>query len=249
LKQLTANQGSAILLLALGVALSTGLSFLLANPWATPFLGAAGAYPSFISGIRSKQYSRVAILMLVWGVFQSIAVGLASAWFPETAAVTIARGPAAAAELFHWIETGEGAEGSIRLFLPIHLRNYVVFCGLCCLTVSSAALLFGTYMLNYMNFYVAQLVTASAHPALALVVGWPIWSILRVIGFILTGVALAVVGLNLLARLQRQPPRHLLPRRFLRLGIAFVIADIVVKASLAPLWRQMLHYALFGAAD
>lgn len=187
--------------------------------------------------------------MLIWGIFQSVAIGLASAWFPETAAMTIAKGPTVATETFRWIETGEGVEGSISLFLPNHVRNYVIFCGLCCITVSSAALLFGTYMLNYMNFYVAQLVTASVNPLIALAVGWPVWSMLRVIGFILTGVALAVVSLNLLARLQHQPSRHVFPRRLLGIGIAFVVADIVVKATLAPLWRQMLHYALFGNWD
>ncbi|MGK7876816.1 MAG: hypothetical protein AB4426_27070 [Xenococcaceae cyanobacterium] len=53
--------------------------------------------------------------------------------------------------MFHWIQTGEGAEGSLRLFLPIHLRNYLIFCLLSLITLSSTALIFGIWMLNYMN--------------------------------------------------------------------------------------------------
>jgi hypothetical protein len=30
------------------------------------------------------------------------------------------------------------------------------------------------------------------------------------------------------------------------MGIGFVLADIIVKATLAPLWRQLLEYALLG---
>ncbi|MEM1309113.1 MAG: hypothetical protein AAGF98_06360 [Cyanobacteria bacterium P01_H01_bin.153] len=44
----------ALLLLLIGVSLSTAGSFLIASPWITPFLGAAGAYPVFIAGIRGK---------------------------------------------------------------------------------------------------------------------------------------------------------------------------------------------------
>ncbi|NEO87625.1 MAG: hypothetical protein F6J87_25690 [Spirulina sp. SIO3F2] len=240
------QQKTEILLLAVGATISTLLSFAIAHLWLTPLLGAAVAYPSLLMGVRRQHYWQTGVLMLLWGVFQSVAVGLAAAWFPERAAMVIVRGSAVTTEMLHWIATGEGPEGSLRLFLPIHLRNYVLFCSLCCLSVSSAALFFGTYLLNYMNFYVAQLVGASVHPGMALLVGWPIWSVLRVVGFILTGVALAVVSLKLWARSRRQRFPAIVPWSLLRWGVAFVVADIVVKATLAPLWRSLLHYALLG---
>ncbi|MEO1404440.1 MAG: hypothetical protein AAFV72_24750, partial [Cyanobacteria bacterium J06635_1] len=226
--------------------LSTTASFVISIAWLTPLLGAAVAYPVFIYLVYHKQYSRAAIAMLLWAIFQSLAVGLGTVWFPETAAEVILSGPAYTAKVFHWIQTGEGYAESLHLFLPIHLRDYLIFCGLCCLTLSSTALLFGTWLLNYMNFYVAELIRASVHPWLAIAIGWPPWSILRVIGFILTGVALAVIGLNLIDRIRKHPTQRPFPKQYLWMGIGFVIADIVVKATLAPLWRGLLHYALMG---
>lgn len=235
-----------LLVLAIGAVLSTVISFGLSIAWLTPILGAAVAYPVFLYWIYHQQYGNAAVSMLLWAVFQSLAVGMGAFWFPDMAAETILSGPTYTASMFHWIQTGEGAPGAIHLFLPIHLRHYLIFCGLCCLTVSSTALLFGTWLLNYMNFYVAQLVRASVHPWVAIIVGWPPWSMLRVIGFILTGIALAVVGLNLIARILRHPFKQSFPKPYLWIGLGFVIADIAVKATLTPLWRQVLHYALAG---
>lgn len=232
--------------LIIGVTLSTTASFVIASAWFTPILGAAVAYPIFLELVHRKQYGRTAVVMLLWALLQSLAIGVATIWFPETASETILSGPRYTTEMFHWIQTGEGAEGALRLFLPLHLRNYLIFCGLCCLSVSSTALLFGTWLLNYMNFYVAELVRASVHPWVAVLVGWPPWSILRVIGFILTGVALAVVGLNGIARLRKHPVQHPFPAQYLWMGLGFVMADIVVKTALAPTWRQLLSYALLG---
>ena len=238
----------ALAILAVGAVLSTVVSFVVSIPWLTPILGVAVAYPIFIDLVYHEQYGKAAIAMLSWAVVQSLAIGIATVWFPERAAGMILSGPTYTAEMFHWIRTGEGAEGSLKLFLPIHLRNYLIFCALCCLTASSTALLFGTWLLNYMNFYVAELVRASVHPWFAIAVGWPLWSILRVIGFILTGVALAVVGLNLIARIRKRPSHQLFPKQYLWMGIGFVVADIVVKATLAPLWRDLLRYALLVEA-
>ena len=243
-----ANWRYILPILAIGAVLSTTVSFVVSIAWLTPIFGVAVVYPIFINLVYHKQYGKAAIAMLIWAAFQSLAVGIATFWFPGRAAEVILSGSTYTDEMFHWIRTGEGAEGSLQLFLPIHLRNYLIFCGLCCLTASSTALLFGTWLLNYMNFYVAELVRASVYPWVAIVVGWPLWSILRVIGFILTGVALAVVGLNLIARIRKRPAHRPFPKQYLWMGIGFVIADIAVKASLAPLWRDLLRYALLGEA-
>ncbi|MGK7946251.1 MAG: hypothetical protein AB4058_17455 [Microcystaceae cyanobacterium] len=97
-----------------------------------------------------------------------------------------------------------------------------------------------------MNYYVAQLIAVSAKPWLAVLIGWPVWSILRVIGFICTGIALTALGLNIIRNLKHQKDQWDFPRYFLNVGIGFVIADIIVKALLAPIWQKMLFHALVG---
>ncbi len=233
-----------VTLLVIGVILSTTTSFVFGVPWLMPILGTAVPYPIFLLQVRRQQYKSVFWWMLLWGVLQSIAVIVATAIAPETAAKVILRGQSYTTEMFHWIRTGEGMEGSLNLFLPDHLLQYGIFCILCVATISSVALIFGTWMLNYMNFYVAELVKVSAKPWFAAILGWYPWSLLRIIGFIATGVALAALGLNLVTRIRGEVPKSPFPKTYMLIGIGFVIADIVVKAILAPIWQKLLLSAL-----
>ncbi|WP_138499684.1 hypothetical protein [Nostoc sp. PA-18-2419] len=233
-----------VIFLLVGVILSTTASFVFGIPWLMPIFGAAVPYPIFFLEVRRQQYKSAFWWMLLWGVLQSTAVIVATAIAPQTAAKAILRGQSYTIEMLHWIRTGEGTEGSLSLFLPDHLLQYGIFCILCVVTLSSVALIFGTWMLNYMNFYVAQLVKLSAKPWLAAILGWYPWSILRIIGFIATGVALAALGLNLLTRIRGEVPKSAFPKFYMLIGIGFVIADIVVKAVLAPIWQKMLLSAL-----
>ncbi|MGK7933457.1 MAG: hypothetical protein AB4041_18770 [Microcystaceae cyanobacterium] len=234
------------LLLLIGTVLSTVASFILGNPWLTLILGAGVIYPVFLQQVNHKTYRQALLWVLLWAFFQSIAVIVASLKAPEQAAIVIFNGKSYTEEMFHWIQTGEGAEGALRLFLPIHLQYYGTFSLLSFFTLGGASLLLGTYLLNYMNYYVAQLIFLSAKPWLAALIGWPIWSILRVIGFICTGIALTALGLTILHKLHQQQEKWEFPRHFLIIGIGFVIADIIVKALIAPLWQKMLFHALIG---
>ncbi|MCC5609928.1 hypothetical protein LC612_24925 [Nostoc sp. CHAB 5834] len=240
-----------VIFLVISVILSTTASFVFGLPWLMPILGAAVPYPIFFLQVRRQQYKSAFWWMLLWGVLQSIAVIVATAmsttgyaYAPKTAAKVILRGQSYTTEMLHWIRTGEGMEGSLNLFLPDHLLHYRIFCILCVVTLSSAALIFGTWMLNYMNFYVAELVKVSAKPWLAAILGWYPWSLLRIIGFIATGVALAALGLNLVTRIRGEVPKSPFPKTYMLIGIGFVIADIVVKALLAPIWQKLLLSAL-----
>ena len=203
-------------------------------------------YPPFLIQVRQGRYTRALQWVLLWALFQSLSIGLCTAIAPERGAEVILRGSAYTTEMLHWIRTGQGAEGSLPLFLPLHLKQYAIFCSLSLATLGSAALLLGTYLLNYMNFYVVQLVQISANPWLAAIVGWPPWSLLRLVGFVATGAALTALGLNLLLKISGRVPSHPFPTKLFSTGLGLVIADIVVKAVLAPVWRQFLKTALLG---
>ncbi|MDJ0708544.1 MAG: hypothetical protein QNJ46_35200 [Leptolyngbyaceae cyanobacterium MO_188.B28] len=203
-------------------------------------------YPPFIIDVRQGKHVLALQRVLLWALFQSLAIGACVAIAPERGSEVILRGAAYTTEMLHWIRTGQGAEGSLPLFLPLHLKQYSIFCSLSLVTLGSAALLLGTYLLNYMNFYVVQLVQLSANPWLASFVGWPPWSLLRLVGFIATGAALTALGFTLLAKMRGRLPRYPFPARLFYTGLGLVVADIVVKALLAPTWRRLLKVALLG---
>lgn len=236
----------AVLFLGLGAVLTTVASFVFGVPWLMLVLGAAVPFPIFLGAMRQTRYNLAFGLMLVWGFFQSCAVAIASLIAPTRAAAVVLSGAGYRDEMLHWIRTGEGAEGTLRLFLPIHLLHYGIFCLLSLLTFGGAALLLGTWLLNYMNFYVGELVRLSANPWIAAIIAWPPWSLLRVVGYIATGVALTAVALRWVAKVRGKTPLPPLSHRYLLVGVGFVVADLAVKAVLAPAWQQLLRNALLA---
>jgi hypothetical protein len=230
--------------LAAGAAVSTAAGFALGQAWLLPLVGAAVPFPLFLLRVRQSRYAGAVGWVLLWALFQSVAVGVATWFFPERAAEVIHRGPEYAAEMLGWVRTGEGPEGSPRLYLPIHLRHYLGFCVLSVVTVGAAALALGTWLLNYMNYYVVELVRASADRTTALLLGWPLWAAIRVVGFIVTGTALTALGSSLAAKIRDREAKIRFPVRVFLSGFGLVVADAVLKAVLAPFWQSILFRAL-----
>ena len=243
---MTGRPALTVLFLLVGAAASTAIGFLLGLPWLLPILGAAVPYAVFFPCVRAGRYRAALGWVLLWAVFQSLAVGMGTGIAPEAAREAVFRGPPYAAEMLHWVRTGEGPEGSPRLFLPIHARHFAAFCVLSLVSLGGLGLVLGTILLNYMNFYVAELIRISTDPILALAMGWPIWAILRVAGFVAVGVGTAALGMRFLARLRHRPEALPSPTRVLLLGVVLVLTDIVLKATLAPFWQGILKHALTG---
>ena len=151
------------------------------------------------------------------------------------------RGVAYRDEMFRWILTGEGREGNWRLFLPEHLKHFFLFCTTSLLTAGVWGLAFGAVLLNYMNFYVASLVLKAHRPLLVYLLGWPPWSLLRVIGFVVCGVALSEPFLSQLFRFRLEFRRSF---RLFGFGLFFILADILLKAYLANFWRNLLRHTV-----
>ena len=75
-----------------------------------------------------------------------------------------------------------------------------------------------------------------------LLFGWQPWALCRVAAFVVLGVVLAE---PLLARLKGYPYRGLSSaRRYLAWAAAGIAADWILKAALAPAWREALAAAM-----
>lgn len=141
-------------------------------------------------------------------------------------------------KMFQWILTGEGSEGDIKLFLPEHLRHFVLFCAAAFLTGGVWALAFGAALLNYMNFYVGSLSLKGDPPFLIFLMGWPIWSVVRALGFVLCGIALSEPLLSQLLRFRLDFRRA---SRYFSIGFFLILLDVLLKTTLAPFWRGLLR--------
>ncbi|MFN0151488.1 MAG: hypothetical protein ACKVU1_12365 [bacterium] len=199
--------------------------------------------PRFIAHVRAGRHGAAARDALVWALALSILTILVVLVFPERMESRVAHGPAYRDETFRWIETGVGKEGNIREFLPEHLLHLCVLLVLSFATGGIAALYLGGFLLGYMNFYVASLIAVSNAPALSALVGWPVWSVCRVTGFVLAAVAVARPAYR---RFRSAGADLATGRRFLAAGLGLAVVDILLKHFLAETWRGFLRHGLTG---
>jgi len=195
-------------------------------------------YPVYALDIGQGRRDLAVVHTLFWALIASIAMIYFVRQNDTAMAKIVVKGVAYRDEMFRWILTGEGSEGNIRLFLPEHLKHFALFCASALLTGGVWALAFGAVLLNYMNFYVGSLSLKAHPPFFIFLVGWPIWSIVRAVGFVLCGVALSEPLLSQLFRFRSDFRRS---AQYFLGGLVFILADIFLKATLAHFWRDLLR--------
>jgi hypothetical protein len=225
--------------LAAATALSYPLGLALGSRWLLPLLNTAPAYAAMVVLLRRGQRDRAVTAMLVWAATLAVCGTMAFRLWPSAPAALIVHGPEYRAEMFEWIRTGVGAEGSPGLFLPQHLLHLALFVALSLATASAASIFMGSVLMNYMDYYVSSLGRAGAPGWAVVLLGWQPWALCRVAAFCILGVVLAE---PLLSRLQRRPYAGLgSARRWLVTAGALILADWALKAALAPSWGRWLR--------
>lgn len=221
--------------LLLATPLMALLLFLPFGGWALAALAPLTLWPAFqraVSEDRDFDAWRSAVL---WAILLSIGV-LAFAWFfPQLAGSNVVRGAAYREEMFAWIATGEGKEGSWRLFLPEHALHLALFSLLSLASGGYVGLALGAGLLAYMNYFVASVMAASGSPLSALTAAWFPWSVARVLAFIAIGVLLARPLLRRGHLIFTR--RH---RTWLLWAAGGIAADILLKVALAATFRVRL---------
>ena len=160
---------------------------------------------------------------------------MAAYYWPKWMARSIWRAESYTESMFRWIETGVLPEGSAGFVILFHLRQTILYCALALISANFLSLVLGSALLNYMNYYVAQLALRSRKPLTAFVLGWNPWSVIRVISFLWLGTVFGIlVSSNIFILHYKFNWFWLVP------GIAGVIADVVLKIVGSPSWRLIL---------
>jgi hypothetical protein len=166
-----------------------------------------------------------------------VAATLLSYARPSQAAALFLRGESYRTEMIGWVLTGQGAESTPSQFIPQQAGHALLFSGLALATGGVAAMPTGAALINFMGSYVGGLAAISRRPALTMVLAWHPWAVIRVISFVLIGVVLSA---PLLSRLGEFPVDRGAARTLLLSAVCGLIADIVLKALLAPAWQRLL---------
>jgi hypothetical protein len=231
-----------LLLIVAAAAASYPVGLALGQAWLLPLLNAAPAYAVMIARLGRGDRRGAVVAMLVWAATLALFGTLAFALWPSAPDAMVLNGPAYRDEMLGWIRTGEGSEGSLRLFLPQHLLHLALFVVLSLATASAVSIVMGAVLMNYMDFYVASLARAGAPVWAVVVLGWQPWALCRVASFCTLG---AVLAEPLLRRLRRTASTGVV-RPYLLAAAAGILADWILKAALAPRWGLWLRALLPG---
>lgn len=210
-----------------------GLSFILGNRTLFLLLCSVPAYVGYLSGLRNSILSAFAAL-LIWTFIQSLLVIFSSLRSARKMARLIFRSETYTENMFRWIETGILPEGNSTEVIRSHLKQALIYCTLALITGNLVSLIFGCMLLNYMNFYVSQLVFRSKTWK-AIMFGWNPWSVIRVISFLWLG---AVLGIPLTSYLLKMNIEF--RSAWVIPGIVGVLIDLILKLSISERWRMRL---------
>jgi hypothetical protein len=230
------------LLLAATVAVPLLVGSLPGGRWLLPVAAPLTLYAGFVARVREGSYYSAWKLAMLWAGLLAAGVALWVFVAPEAAARGVFHGEAYRKEMFGWIATGAGAENDWRRFLPQHLLHLGLFALAAWISAGYLGLAMGAALLDYMSYFVAAYARASGHPLGGLFAAWVPWSVLRVMAFVLLGVLLARPVL-----LRRVWPFGRLERSLFLLALSGIVADLVMKALLAPSYGLFLRQLVRGA--
>lgn len=230
-------------IVVLVTVLSYPVGLALGVPGLLPVLNAAPAYAAMVILLRRGDLRRAVFVMLAWAAALAVAGTVTFAVWPEPPGPLILHGPDYRDEMFAWIRTGAGSEGSPRLFVPQHALHLAAFVVLSLVTASALSITMGAVLMNYMDFYVASLARAGTPLWAVVLLGWQPWALARVAAFSMLGVVLAPRLLRRLGLIRTSSPSA---RPFVIAAASLLLADVLLKALLAPTWGRVLRGVLPG---
>ncbi len=229
------------------------------GPLLLPVVATLAIYPVLALLLLQRRRRAAAVATLLWAASLSVCVIASTARDPGSMESVVLNGPIYRDEMFAFIRSGEGRESDPARFLPQHLLHLGAFCLLAWASAGLLGIVLGALLVGYMSFYVGALAAAGGKPLAALAFGWPPWAILRVVAFVLIGVALSEPLLMAIRRRLRGAPgtgpagqpgeassRAARPgwRAWFLTAAALLVADAVLKAMLAPGWAALLRPCL-----
>jgi hypothetical protein len=228
------------LAIVFGTALSYPLAYVIGVPFLVPILNTLPSFPFMYTALKRGDLGLAIARMVLWAATMGVcATAMAYAASARTDHLFL-NGLNYRQEMFNWILTGVGAEGSPRIFLPSHALHASIFCVLSLLTGSVLSMPMGAILMNYMGHYVGALTAVSVHPVHALLFAWNPWSLVRIVSFVALGVTLAGPVLSRIGGFGFSLREH---RGVLIAAACGLLLDVVAKAVMAPTWQLMLRRA------
>lgn len=210
------------------------------NPFLLPLVQLLAVYPFYFKAIRRGELRYAALLVFLWAIAVSLAIIFATISQGSLVSDRIINGEAYVSEMFEWIRTGRGPEGDPSLFMIPKIREIAVFTALSVASVGLLGLFLGAVLLNYMNYYVGVLILHAkpVHLLSVVLLSWQIYALLRVVGYVLLGVALSRLSYIIIFHGRYTVEKDV--KRLLLWSLIFIALDFLLKSTVANAFYQPL---------
>jgi hypothetical protein len=208
------------------------------KPGLIPIFNTAASFPFMVLALRARNVKLAIARMLVWAATMGVCATALSYVYPLPTNRLFLRGADYRNEMFEWVRTGNGAESSPSVFIPAQARDAAIFSALALATGGVVAMTMGAVLMNQMGHYVGALAAWSAHPAATMILGWHPWAVIRIASFVVIGVVLSIPVLSRVIGFTAD--WRSAARTYLPWALGGLVADIVLKALLAPAWQRLL---------
>ncbi|MFZ2361794.1 MAG: hypothetical protein WA040_20825 [Anaerolineae bacterium] len=230
--------------MALGVLATTFFPILLGQQLCLPLLSAAVLIPMFLWALRQGRPRKAVALALFWVAVQSLSVIVASLLFADTAARAVQGGLEYRTAWLAWSEGGPPVQMAPALDYGRQVVDLALYAVAMALTGGVGGILLLTVALDRFNFTVASLLAGAQNPVLLAIAAWPLWMIVRLVGYLVVGAVLAEPVANMDLR-----PAYLAAwlqarKRLLLAGLGAILLGIVLQALLTPLYQTILQNAI-----
>jgi hypothetical protein len=224
-------------ILILATLASYAVAWLLGIALVVPIFNTLASFPFMIAALRRNNLRLAVARMLVWALTMGVTATVLSYARPAESGQLFLRASSYRTEMFAWVATGVGPESTPSQFIPQQIGHAVLFSGLALASGGVLAMPMGAVLMNYMGHYVGTLADSSAHPWRTMLLAWHPWAVIRVISFVVIGVVLST---PLLSRMLRFSVDWRVARTLLLWAYGGLVADMVLKALLAPMWQKLL---------
>ena len=224
-------------LIVAATVFSYALGWAIGIPVLVPILNTLASYPFMVLALKRGDLRLAVGRMLIWALAMGATATLLSYARPAPTGLLFLRAQGYRTEMFIWVLTGVGPESTPSQFIPQQIGHAALFAGVALASGGALAMPMGAVLMNYMGHYVGALASGSRHPVWSVVLGWHPWAVIRIISFVVIGVVLSV---PLLSRTTAMRIETRLAKRLLYVAAAGLVADVLLKALLAPAWQRLL---------
>lgn len=139
-----------------------------------------------------------------------------------------------------WLQPGDGPERRPVATTRRHLREAIWYTAAGIATANLGSIAMGAILLNVMNAYVATLWRAATRKGILLLLAWNVWSVVRVLAYVVIGTAAASPLLRFW-RFRADPSEV---RALALAGAMGLVLDLCLKLALSRVFRRALVAAI-----